>query len=217
MLTLSRSATTPATPSGWPGKRRWHSAVRSYWPSTPAPLVSLMISSAAEAASPKAVRRSRRCWVCRCANGSSPVGPAPAAPAAGRGGGHPLVDRAAGRRAPRQRGDRGRHRRPGDAGQTRPRPTVASRGRPAGSHSWSAPGPAGRRPVRRAACPAPDIHGWFPAAERLGGGEFAEELVHVLMIQVQHDAPRPVVLAQDEGRVQADGVTARLVAHPQIP
>jgi hypothetical protein len=31
---LSRSATTPATPSSWPGKRRWHSAVRSYWPST---------------------------------------------------------------------------------------------------------------------------------------------------------------------------------------
>jgi hypothetical protein len=81
---------------------------------------------------------------------------------------------------------------------------------------------SGVRPRRRSSSTgfrwvAVGTHGWFRSAGCLGAREFVEELGHVLMVQVQHDAPRPVVLAQDEGRAQADGVTGPLVAHPQPP
>src|SRR5690242_17624046 len=61
------------------------------------------------------------------------------------------------------------------------------------------------------------MQGWLPSAGCLCGSEVVEELGHVLMVQVQHDAPRLVVFAQDEGRAQTDRVTGRLVAHSQIP
>src|SRR5262249_42597944 len=46
---------------------------------------------------------------------------------------------------------------------------------------------------------------WEPARSRLGGSEPAEELIHVLMVEIKHDAPRSVFPAQDEGRQQEDG------------
>src|SRR5262249_55391608 len=55
------------------------------------------------------------------------------------------------------------------------------------------------------------------ARSRWGVGELAEEPGHVLMVEVKHDAPRFALLAQDEGRVQGNGVAGRPVLHPQMP
>src|SRR5215831_1754795 len=56
-----------------------------------------------------------------------------------------------------------------------------------------------------------------PSRSSLGRSELAEQLVQVLMVEVEHDAPRFVFPAQDEGREQEDGVAGRLAAHPEAP